>query len=211
MEYVDSIWRNGVANLVDPAIIAAVIEKESAGHPKAKGAAGEVGLMQILPGTAEQYCGVGWPKLEIPDINIRCGARFLRFLHEKYNGNVAAMLVAYNAGPGAVQVVGGAVVGPARSKRYAGAVMALVPRYRDLIRAYGEASAYYGWMFPPGDWVLNNAALEGIVASPRWGYRQNLARYEAGMDPAGACPWGPMGIGARIGTRQFLQGGLRWL
>lgn len=163
LRYTQNIWRNGVANLVEPAVIAAVMERESSGYPNALGRDGEIGLMQIKVGTAGDYCGVtDRIKLETPDINIRCGARYLRFLHERFNGNVAAMLAGYNGGAYSTRMLLDKVVASAKAKAYAREVMARVPRYRELIRVYPGISEYYGFMFPPDEWILNTHALDGI-------------------------------------------------
>ncbi|KAB2765474.1 lytic transglycosylase domain-containing protein [Brucella anthropi] len=85
-----------------PAIwIAAVMRAESAGDVRAVSSAGAMGLMQVMPDT--------WAELRIryrlgrdpydPRDNILAGTAYLREMWDRY-GNVAAMLAAYNAGPG---------------------------------------------------------------------------------------------------------------
>ena len=81
--------------------IRAVMQAESAGDPRAVSHAGAMGLMQVMPST--------WAELRIrhalgrdpfePRDNILAGTAYLREMWDRY-GNVAAMLAAYNAGPG---------------------------------------------------------------------------------------------------------------
>lgn len=88
---------------LDPALIAAIIQVESKWDPGAVSHAGAVGLMQLEPATAKFIAAqpnppVGDPtRLENPDVNIRYGAWYLRYLVNR-TGSVPAALVAYNAG-----------------------------------------------------------------------------------------------------------------
>lgn len=86
---------------IPEAWIWAVMRVESAGRRTAISHAGAMGLMQIMPGTWAQLRArhrLG-PDPFDPRDNILAGAAYLRAMYERY-GNVAAMLAAYNAGPG---------------------------------------------------------------------------------------------------------------
>ncbi len=97
---------------VDASLIAAVIYAESRFSDQTSHA-GARGLMQITPLTAreiEKLSGGTTFKLEDlsdPDLNIRYGTFYLRELLDRYDGNVAAALAAYNAGPGNADKWGG--------------------------------------------------------------------------------------------------------
>ncbi|MFO8060293.1 MAG: lytic transglycosylase domain-containing protein [Bacillota bacterium] len=108
-QYSDLIERWAGEYRVDPHLVAAVIENESAFDPQRLSPEGAVGLMQILPSTAEiSAAAVGMSdftadRLWDPSVNIRLGTHYLATLLEDFADDNVASLAAYNAGPGQVQ------------------------------------------------------------------------------------------------------------
>ena len=96
---------------VEPALVKAVVWRESWFNPNAKGTSGEVGLMQIMKDTASDWATAQrvpmftHHQLFDPMLNTDCGAWYLRKLLMRYRGTdnpVVYALAAYNAGPGRV-------------------------------------------------------------------------------------------------------------
>jgi len=88
---------------LDPALLAAVIYRESKFDADAESSSGAIGLMQLLPSTARGIAlNTGGAKFRVadlydPEINVRYGSFYLRRLLEKY-GDEQLALAAYNAG-----------------------------------------------------------------------------------------------------------------
>jgi soluble lytic murein transglycosylase len=113
LEHEDIIRQQSKEKDVDAALIAAVIDTESK-FTDAESSAGARGLMQITPAAAKfiekQSGGTSFnlKDLSDPEINIRYGTFLLKELLERYEGDEAAALAAYNAGPGNADKWGGA-------------------------------------------------------------------------------------------------------
>ncbi|HJV23908.1 MAG TPA: transglycosylase SLT domain-containing protein [Holophagaceae bacterium] len=84
---------------LDPALVRALIQVESRFNPEARSPMGALGLMQVMPATARR---LGFAHPEHLEENLRIGTRFLRQLMDRYNGDTAKALMAYNAGPEAL-------------------------------------------------------------------------------------------------------------
>jgi hypothetical protein len=91
--------RAGSEHNVDEDLLASVVKMESGGYVRAKSRAGARGLMQLMPGTAQQ---MGVADSFVPEQNVRGGTAYLDSLLTRYHDNIALALAAYNAGPEAV-------------------------------------------------------------------------------------------------------------
>lgn len=87
---------------VDEKLLHAVIQAESAYNPDARSPVGAVGLMQLMPGTAERY-GVRAEDRTDPAESIKGGARYLRDLLDMFGSDVRLAVAGYNAGENAVK------------------------------------------------------------------------------------------------------------
>jgi soluble lytic murein transglycosylase-like protein len=115
--------RNGL----DPALLAGLIKQESGFDANARSGAGAQGLTQLMPGTA---AGLGVTNPLDPAQAIEGGAKYLKQQLDRFGGDVARALAAYNAGPGAVQRFGG-VPPYAETQNYVRAVQANAAAFRN--------------------------------------------------------------------------------
>lgn len=103
LEHEDLIRAEAARQDLDPALVAAVIDTESGFVADSRSSQGAVGLMQLLPETAEFVAELprrpspAPDRLEDPAVNIAYGARYLRYLVDRY-GTVPLALAAYNGG-----------------------------------------------------------------------------------------------------------------
>ncbi len=126
---------------VDPVLVHAIVKVESDFNPYALSRKGAMGLMQLMPQTAVE---MNVENSFSPHENINGGVRYLRYLMDRYEGNLSLALAAYNAGESSVQRWG--TVPPFREtkhyvdkilKIYNGKGKTLAPRYTIYI-GYGE-------------------------------------------------------------------------
>lgn len=91
---------------LNPDLVAAIVRVESSFNPRARSRKGACGLMQLLPETAHRF-GLRRKDLFDPAKNLDAGARYLRWLADRFGHDTVRVLAAYNAGEGAVQRYGG--------------------------------------------------------------------------------------------------------
>ncbi|HHW22496.1 MAG TPA: lytic transglycosylase domain-containing protein [Clostridiaceae bacterium] len=89
---------------LDPLLVRAVIKEESGFQPFALSTSGAMGLMQLMPGTAE---GLGITDAYNIEQNILGGTQYLYYQLKAFDGDLDLALAAYNAGPNAVRQYGG--------------------------------------------------------------------------------------------------------
>ncbi len=131
---------------LEPELLAAVIYAESRFDPDAVSAAGAVGLMQLLPETAEGIAlRTGGDRFVVsdlrnPEINVRYGSWYLDHLRARYHGDMRLALAAYHAGQGNVDKwlrEGGRIAFP-ETREYVGEVMRVrrvyATAYPDVLR-----------------------------------------------------------------------------
>jgi soluble lytic murein transglycosylase-like protein len=106
------IYSEAKKNNLPPELVAAVAHTESKFQPTAHSGAGAIGLMQLVPKTGRW---LGARNLTDPAQNVMAGAKYLRYLTDRFNGDQQKAIAAYNAGEGAVRRFGG--VPPYRETR----------------------------------------------------------------------------------------------
>lgn len=98
--YADAIAAAADRNVLDRALLAAVVKVESNFNPYAVSPKGACGLLQLMPQTAKRF---GVKNVFDVTQNIEAGAQYLRWLLDRFEGRVDLALAGYNAGEGAVE------------------------------------------------------------------------------------------------------------
>lgn len=131
---------------IDYELLQALIATESGFNTQAVSPKGAVGLMQLIPPTAERY-GVRadktsaiQKKLTDPQTNIRAGSRYLSYLIGLFPGQLELALAAYNAGEGAVQRAGNKIPNYPETKNYVKTVMQLYQNLKPPSMGSGTTS-----------------------------------------------------------------------
>lgn len=120
-----------IAHSIDIELLQALIVTESGFNSQAVSPKGAVGLMQVMPTTAERFGVVSdattpvEQKLTDPRTNIKAGARFLHYLMNRFPGRLELALAAYNAGEGAVKRAGNSIPNYKETQDYVKTVMQL--------------------------------------------------------------------------------------
>ena len=103
VDYFEIISAEAASVDIDPYLVSAVIKAESNFDENAQSTAGAVGLMQLMPSTAEWLAARSGAEFEPerlcePEYNIRLGCQYLRFLLDYWQWDVCKALASYNAG-----------------------------------------------------------------------------------------------------------------
>ncbi|WP_094462461.1 lytic transglycosylase domain-containing protein [Pannonibacter phragmitetus] len=166
--------------------IAAVLQAESAGDPRAVSRAGAMGLMQVMPDTWAELRArhrLGSDPFDTRD-NIHAGAAYLREMLDRY-GNVGAMLAAYNAGPGRYDeyLASGRIL-PAETRAYVAALAPILGAEPLSFSAAAAPSAPPDWRAAP---LFVRPSGDGFDAAPAPDPAPSIVRPGAhagnGVDP----------------------------
>lgn len=108
LAYADIVAEAADQNDLTPHLVFAIARQESAFMQDVRSSAGAMGLMQLMPATAQQTAkGVGMQitnqDLFRPEVNLQLGSRYLSQLMEQFDGNRILAAAAYNAGPNRVK------------------------------------------------------------------------------------------------------------
>jgi soluble lytic murein transglycosylase-like protein len=139
---------------VDHELIKAIIATESGFDASVVSPKGAIGLMQLMPPTAERF-GVAsqgsktvGDRLNDPSVNIQAGTRYLRYLLNLFPGDIELVLAAYNAGEGAVKRAGNRV-----------------PEYRETRNYVQTVLQIYQALSPPKPLSEHRRAAQGHVVT----------------------------------------------
>jgi len=108
IKYRETINASALKYGIDPLLIAAIIRVESNYKPELVSSKGAIGLMQLMPDTAQWIIGMNgfstytMKSMHEPESNIQLGTKYIDLLNHQFNSNLAEVLAAYNAGPGNV-------------------------------------------------------------------------------------------------------------
>lgn len=169
---------------LDPALVAAIAEQESGFNQSAQSETGALGIMQLMPGTAE---GLGVDPSDLRG-NLEGGAKYLRQMLDKYDGDVEKALAAYNAGPGNLDSVNGDISKlSGETQKYVPSVM---ERYNKFKNKSGGGISSSGNIL---DWDSTNEDFSKLDFFPKDGeqsqgtaneFLENLAKLEESDDKA---------------------------
>jgi soluble lytic murein transglycosylase-like protein len=156
---------------IDYELLQALIATESGFDIGAVSPKGAIGLMQVLPATAERYGLAGDrrhsldQKLADPRTNIRTGSRYLSDLIRLFPGQLELALAAYNAGEGAVQRAGNRIPNYRETRNYVKTVLQLYALLKPAtpVGAKGRAPSRIRMELPMGGEYRGTAPTGGAV------------------------------------------------
>lgn len=108
LAYQDQIERMARKYDLEPSLVFGVVHTESRMNPQAVSPVGAVGLMQIMPDTGQWIAQkLNWEdfeeqQLKLPEKNLELGCWYLRYLLDRFDEDINAVLAGYNAGPNRV-------------------------------------------------------------------------------------------------------------
>ena len=131
-QYDSIIEHAAVSASVEPNLLRAVIVVESGFNSRALSKRGAMGLMQLMPATAQRF---GVSNAYDPRQNVHAGARYLKFLMDRFGQDVRLALAAYNAGEQAVDRSGGQIPPYEETLEYVPRVLKIYRMLKDQPRA----------------------------------------------------------------------------
>jgi len=169
---------------IDPNIFVRQIQQESGFNPEAKSPAGALGLAQLMPGTA---LDMGVMRID-PMQNLEGGAKYMRMLLDRYNGDYPKALAAYNAGMGNVDKYGG--IPPfAETQNYVSAIFGTQPGNTqqegpavDQYAQQPQSKGILSFITDPEKRAKLGLVLSSLATTPNAGVQQMLTNKIAGFE-----------------------------
>jgi soluble lytic murein transglycosylase-like protein len=135
---------------LDPCLIVSVMVAESGFNRRAVSPRGASGLMQLMPATAVRF---GARDIFDPEQNVMAGASYLRWLLDRFGGDIRLALAGYNAGEGAVELYGNRIPPFLETQNYVRSI------YSSYSRVHGSADSQ------PGGVSRNGTARIGMLSA----------------------------------------------
>ena len=100
--YSELIYETSRRHEVNPLLVAAMVQAESGFDPRAVSPKGAMGLLQLMPATASRF-GLQPARAFDPASNLEAGVRYIKWLAERFDGDLVLVLAGYNAGEAMVE------------------------------------------------------------------------------------------------------------